>query len=207
MKRITTVALVLLLGGFAATGHAEWVKPTEKAGSGHTAQQGGGPEGVGTVQYDPPGPADTFFGAYGAWYGNRFDTAFGGPLDTGNVTALAFYIGGADATFPFVGVFGSGGATPLFSAAISGIVPFTFNTVPVTGVATVAPGFLAGVFVSSAFGSSADSVGARTASTNGQGFHAEAFNGATGTFQSLNAMVRVTGSVFIPVELVGFEVE
>ncbi len=206
MKRLVTIALVLVLGSFGATGYAQWENPKEKDSADFKATRDGGPEGVGTVQYDPPGAADTFIGAYGGWYGNRFDTAFGLPLDTGSVNALAFYIGGADATFPFVGVFGPG-STTLFAPAISGIVPFTFNTVTVTGVGGVAPGFLAGVFVSSSFGSSADSVGGRTASTNGQGFHATGFVGGTGTFAGTNAMVRVTGSVWVPVELQTFDIE
>jgi hypothetical protein len=71
----------------------------------------------------------------------------------------------------------------------------------------VPPGFLGGVFVSSAFGSSADSVGGRQASTNGQGFHATGWLGGGGTFPNTNAMVRVTGSVSVPVELQTFDVE
>jgi len=205
MKRLSIVALVIVVSGLAALS-AAWVNPGAKTPSGIIPIQGGGTDGVGTVQYDPPGAADTFIGAYGGWYGNRFDTAFGLPLDTGNVTALAFYIGGADATFPFVGVFGPG-STTLFAPAISGIVPFTFNTVPVTGVGAVPPGFLAGVFVSSAFGSSADSVGARQASTNGPGFHAAGFVGGGGSFPNTNAMVRVTGTVWVPVELQSFDIE
>ena len=204
MRRVLTLGILVLVTVFATTGYAFEVG--DKHDAGLTSVQGGGIEGVGTIQYDPPGMADTFFGMNGAFYGNRFDTAFGQPLSTGSVTALAFYHGGSDATFPYVGVFGPA-STTLFAPAISGLVPFTFNTVTVTGVSAVGAGFLAGVLVSSGFSSSADSVGARTATTNGQGFHAECFAGCTGTFSTLNAMVRVSGSVFVPVELQGFEVQ
>lgn len=121
------------------------------------------------------------------------------------MTALAFYHGGSDATFPYIGVFGPA-STTLFAPALSGLVPFTFNTVAVTGVTVPPGGLLAGVLVSTAFASSADSVGARTSTTGAQGFHAQCFAGCTGTFPTLNAMVRIN-RVLCPVELQGFEVQ
>lgn len=173
--------------------------------------RGGGP---GTIRYDPGAPED-FFRAYDGVnrsVGNQFDTRQGNPLIPGTVSALTLFprVVGSDG---IVTLFGPPTATAAPILGIfypTGMVNSTFNVVPVTQ--QVGSSFLAGVYIGT-FGSGPDSLGMRSASTQGQGFHGMQINfvGATaGTgFQTLsgqNAMVRVTGTV-VPVELLSFGVD
>lgn len=209
-----TVALsaALLLAGTTAWAVSQYLDPLPDQRSGPTpnAVQGGGIEGTGVVQYDPAGPADSFAGVIGRIVGNVFDTRMGQPLETGNVSQMAFYHGGSDATFPYVGVVELSPFSVITTPSFSGVVPFTFNTVPITGAPSVSPPFFAGMLVSNAFTSSGDSVGMRSASTGGQGFHAGSlpFGGPVIDLAGRNAMVRVAGSIWVvPVELMDFDVQ
>jgi hypothetical protein len=206
------LCVALLVAGTAAWAVSEYLSPLPEARPtpSPAASQGGGIEGTGVVQYDPNGPADSFTGTLGNLVGNVFDTRAGQPLETGNVSQMAFYHGGSDATFPYVGIAELSPFSTLTVPAFSGLVPFSFNTVPITGAPSVSPPFFAGMLVSTAFSSSGDSVGMRSASTLGQGFHAGSlpFGGPVIDLAGRNAMVRVAGSVWVvPVELMDFDVQ
>ncbi|MCZ6506625.1 MAG: hypothetical protein O7A04_01060, partial [Acidobacteria bacterium] len=84
-------------------------------------------------------------------------------------------------------------------------LPSTFNSlpvsVPVTGAFFGGLAAQAGLFAS---------VGMRSASTNGQGFHGRqrSFGGVvSNTLPGQNIMFRVSGDIIVPVELLEFEVE
>ena len=170
--------------------------------------------GPGTVAYDPGPPQDFFRGFDGVnrTIGNQFDTRNGNPLMPGTISAVTVFpvAVGEDAILT---VFGPpmGTVAPILGIVYpSGMVDSTFNMVPFT--LPVGSSFLVGMYVGT-FGSGPDSVGMRSATTGGQGFHGMQINfvdltSGTG-FQTLsgqNAMVRVTGTV-VPVELQAFDVE
>lgn len=173
-----------------------------------------GPGQQGTVTYDPGPPQDFFRGFDGTnrSVGNVFNTRNGNPLFPGPlsfVTVFPIAVGGD----VIVTVWGppAGPNAPLLTYVTgSGAVNSTFNAVPLT--VSVGSSFLAGQYIGT-FGSGPDSVGIRSSSINGQGFHAMQINfvgGTTGTgFQTItgqNAMVRASG-VVVPVELMHFDIE
>jgi hypothetical protein len=165
--------------------------------------------GSGAIQYDPGPPADALIQGPALFVGNRFDSRSGSPLDTGTITAIAAYWGGQDATFPILAALNTANTQIFGFVYVAGLTPFTFNTLSVSW--PVPPAFLAGVLASSSRPSSADSVGIRSASINGQGFHGITFSNAQGApvnpIPGANAMVRVSGTVILPVELMEFDID
>jgi hypothetical protein len=173
-----------------------------------------GPPSQGTVAYDP-GPPQDFFRTYDGTnrsVGNVFNTRNGNPLLPGPLSFVTVYpiaVGGD----VIVSVFGApvGSNAPLLQFVTgTGVASNTFNAVPVSP--SVGSSFLAGQYLGT-FGSGPDSIGIRSASFNGMGFHAMQINfaGATSgtgfqTIQGQNAMVRASG-VVVPVELMNFKVE
>ncbi len=179
-------------------------------------QVSGVPEGTGTVQYDPGAPADGFLIAQlpTDYFGNRFDTRNGSPLSfPGTLTRVSWY----QATLGTLGPLAIGDLAPLggplsLQFTATGIVPNAFNSIsvawPVGGPFFV--GMLARVYAGGPPNGPFGSVGLRSASTNAQGFHGiqRSFNGAvSNTLPGQNVMVRVSGDIIIPVELLEFEVE
>ncbi len=165
--------------------------------------------GTGTVQYDPGTPADSLLPGPALLIGNRFDSRSGAPLSPGTVTAIAAYWGGQDATFPVLAILNTAN-TGIYGVAYAGSqVPYQFNTFALA--APVPSVFMGIVLASSNYVSSADAVGMRSASTNGQGFHAvtaaNAFGSPFNNVAGQNAMVRVSGTVVVPVELMEFDVD
>ncbi len=177
----------------------------------HSLGQNGGELGTGTVQYDPPGPADILLAANLNWFvGNRFDTRNGNPLSSGVVTQIAAYWGPAPtATYPVWGIKNVANTQILHLTYVPGQVPLQFNTLNVSWA--VPSVFLGGLRIGNGgFPSSAYSVGVRYSSYNSQGFHGLVFaqsTSATSQIASGNAMFRVSGDLVIPVELVEFELE
>ncbi len=170
------------------------------------------PEGTGTVQYDPGAPADGFpVGSFSFnYFGNRFDTRNGVPLSPGTVTGVSFYAGNPGTLYPtHIAVFGRLGATLSNYAFVTGVAPLTFNAFPVSLSfnSTLFAGILARTYGN---GGVFGSVGARSASTNGQGFHGvqRAFYPATtSSLTGTNIMLRLSGTLIVPVELQEFDVE
>jgi hypothetical protein len=168
--------------------------------------------GSGTVVYDPGAPADFFTNgdASNDIFGNLFNTSNGNPLMPGNLTAVTTFPQpvGTDVIMSLLGPPAGGNAVVLQTVPVLGAVANTFNQVPVTQ--SVGSSFLVGQYLGSFNGP--DSVGVRSASVNGQGFHGFQINFQAGTatgFAPLagqNVMVRASGTV-IPVELMSFEVD
>ena len=175
------------------------------------------PDLFGSVIYDPGAPADFFrtdTGAGNQIVGNVFNSAAGSPLlATGSITHFTVFPNVADGNviISLLGPPAGTTAAPVIGFTVSGIVSNYFNQI---GVAPLAIGssFLVGQYVGTYLGP--DSIGIRTATTNGQGYHAMQINYvspavATGfqTIPGQNAMVRLRGNLLVPVELMRFTVE
>mgnify|MGYP007073190870 CR=1 FL=1 len=173
------------------------------------------PSVVGTVQYEPGAPADVLqTGTANEIIGNLFNSASGSSLQAGTLTAASFYPGALTGAYAIVSAFGAptgGGNVPgLAIYYVSGAAPFTFNSFGMNlGVgATFVLGQYIGLF------DGPDQAALRSASYNGQGFHGAQLNfisaGLATGFTLLpgqNAMMRATGDILIPVELMNFDVE
>jgi hypothetical protein len=169
------------------------------------------PHVVGTVTYDTGTNNAGFSSGSGTNVGNRFNSALGAPLlNTGNVSALSIFPAGSAG---YVTVFGPpntmGTASNLGSFQFTGAAPAAFNVVGLPGIA-VGPDFLAGVWQN---GPSV-AVGMDNLTVGGQGFHAFNLNtnfpGAGTGFAPIptrNALVRATGNILVPVELMNFSVQ
>ncbi len=215
MRRCITFTLVLAIScvGLAAAQDADVKqRPWERRGSIQPDLRANVGEGVGTVQYDPGAPADDFgltnVFNYNYWYGNNFDTRNGQPLSPGTITNISWYQGGVGLNIAYLLGAPIGGPFTF----ISPVLVYTSNTffnIP-ANIAAPSPRFVgvAGITYNQVnyFGS----VGLRSASTNNQGFHGtqRAFTtGFTGSLPGQNAMVRVSGTIIVPVELMEFDVE
>lgn len=176
----------------------------------------GKPEGLGTVQYDPGAPADAFLSGLtpSFLFGNRFDTRNGSPLSfPGTATGISWYQG-ASGFFPtalaLLYALPLGAYSPASGVSVGSVSFFAFNSVPVAW--PVASSRFVGIRAQASPGGAGyfGSVGMRSASYNSQGFHGirRTFNGAvSNNLPGQNVMVRVTGDIIIPVELLEFEIE
>jgi hypothetical protein len=179
-------------------------------------QVSGQRQGVGTVQYDPGAPADAFgLAPYPLnYFGNRFDTSNGNPLSfPGTVTGVSWYQGLLGYYGPIAIAIAGPPATSLsLTAVATSVAPNAFNSVGVSwpfGGAFIA-GLVNPASPAGGAGGYFGSLGLRSASTNAQGFHGIQRNWSGAVSNALpgqNAMVRVSGNVVIPVELLEFEVE
>ena len=179
-------------------------------------------EGTGTVQYDPGTPGTFIDGGGVSYVGNMFDTRNGLPLSPGTVTAISWYQGaactqqfcipgeGTSTGFAFVGVFPNAGNYSGFAGYAAMVSAYGFNSISVSFQTSDT------FFVGLGFGGKEEgpgsfgSIGAATGTYNGQGFHGHqrAWNGPSSTaLSTLNAVLRVRGSIVIPVELLEFELE
>ena len=171
------------------------------------------PQVVGTVVYDTGAPNAGFHpGVPKNNAGNRFNSDMGGPLlMTGQVTMAAIF---PDRTGSgFVTIFGppngAGSAVVLLSYAVSGMAQSAFNTATFPPVG-VGPDFLAGAWETSSLHQGMDNM-----SVAPQGFHAfdliTHFATGVGTgFAAIpgqNALVRATGNILVPVELMNFQIQ
>lgn len=202
---------VLLFAGaslllVAAAAEAQPPKDVYPDRPNHRGQLKSGPEGVGTVSYDPGAPADAIVVLPGTvnLYGNVFDTRNGQPLSPGTVTRVTWYTGPIG-TFAPVWYAPSTPVTAVYVGCCSATVPNAFNSATVT-IPAPSPIFLGlDVGGTGAFGS----LGLRSASTNGQGFHGQqrTIYGAANSLPGQNMMVRISGSIVVPVELLEFDLD
>lgn len=210
---VGAVAAAQLIAGPAATAPVErgdlgskaFAKPLKFAG-----------EVVGTIQYDPGVPADTFrtdTGPGNQIVANQFDSAEGSPLlATGTLSRVTFYpqVQDGNAILSILGPVQGTVAQVLATVQISGVVNGTFNQVSALGI-PVGSSFLVGQYLGTFNGP--DSVGMRSASYAGQGFHGAQLNFAGSvatnftTLPGQNTMIRANGNILVPVELMSFEVE
>ncbi len=215
-QRIVSVLAAVALVAGATLAQSPTVGDKANIGRVHARQVSGVPEGTGTVQYDPGAPADAFGIAPPSLclFGNRFDTRNGSPLSfPGTATGISWYQGASPS--PSLDNAVALVAAPLglpcpYVILDPPIVPFAFNSVAVSFpmpstrfVGLIVPYYTG---LPAYFGS----VGLRSATTNAQGFHGiqrSDNGGISNTLAGQNAMVRVSGNIIIPVELLEFEVE
>ncbi len=205
MRQLIVLVVVLLLTLGVTTSQAQNTKVYDGRPN-NTGGVAGIPEGVGTVTYDPGAPADVIVALPGSvnLYGNLFDTRNGAPLSPGTLTRVSWYTGSIGGFAPVW--FASPGASATYLGCCSATAPSAFNSAPIS---VSAPGpFFLGLDVggTGSFGS----LGLRSASTNGQGFHGRqrpSYAGASNTLPGQNAMVRASGSIIVPVELMEFDIE
>jgi hypothetical protein len=176
------------------------------------------PEVLGTITYDtatnagfhPDVPAGS--PNLNRTVGNRFNSALGGPLMmTGMVTMLTVFpasngIGSVSLAGPPVG-----GNAPVIVFANASLMANQFNAVNIAG--TVGPDFL-GIFLGAFNGTNPLGLAGMSDMQNlGQGYHAfQAFYaaGSQTMFEVVpnrNAMLRATGDVLVPVELMDFKIQ
>ncbi len=173
-------------------------------------------QGIGVIQYDPGTPVGVRFAdpPY-AFVGNNFDTQNGVPLSPGTVYAMSWYHGSASTKgSPALMIVPSTAASPILMM-FSNVQTYAINVASFSPISVVPP-FFAGVGApapQAGRGKSFTQVGYATQSTNSQGFHGSqrTFSGGGGggraPIPSQNLLVRATGNVAIPVELLEFEVE
>ena len=88
------------------------------------------------------------------------------------------------------------------------VLESAFNSITVA--VPVLSQFFVGFYMNGDSAAPWGSLGAATATTQGQGFHGHrrsAFGGDSTPLPAINAVVRVSGSIIIPVELLDFELE
>lgn len=205
-RAVGVVVVVLLIAGISQAQQRN--RPGEPVGGrqGVARPSGGTPDGVGAVQYDPGAPADFLLNGLGggtAYVGNLFDTRNGLPLSPGTITQVSWYNGAPGGlTLVEIWVPGTGVGTQI---VVSGGVANTFNVLN-TSYPMPSARFVGMALRDAPF----NSLGMRSATTNSQGAHGiqRSFGGAvSNTLPGQNAMVRISGSIVIPVELLEFEVE
>lgn len=166
---------------------------------------------VGTITYDD-GTVTNIPAVASECFGNQFDTALGGSVNAnGSVTQMQFYMESTAGAAAFVSVFGpvGGGTAASVLTSISVPVSTGWNTYTFgSPIAYTGSSFLAGVWANSTTG---DLVGLGTGTVAGQGHHAMHINDIVGTgfgtISGLNALVRATGDVLVPVELMQFSID
>lgn len=212
MRRYVVVSLVLVVLSAPLGAQRLTVDNAPEEGGVHARIA----EGTGTVQYDPGSPADSFPIAVGVgnffdYFGNRFDTRNGAPLSPGTITQFSWYAGNPGTLVPstqiavFAPVTGSVSATVF----VFGVAPLAFNSAPVT---LSFSGSKFGGILARSYGAGGvfGSVGARSASTNSQGFHGlqkDFYGMTTSLLPGQNIMFRVSGSLIVPVELQEFDID
>lgn len=166
---------------------------------------------AGTITYDD-GMLTALPSISSYCWGNHFDTAAGSPvMASGSVTQIQFFApSGVGTDNVFVSVYGPpSGTTAPFLDDIS--VPLNngssaWNTATITAQNYVGTGFLAGVWY---FGD--DYVGLGSGTVGMQGHHGMRINDIAGTdfatVSGINALLRATGDVLVPVELMSFSVQ
>ncbi len=191
---------------------------------------------LGTIIYDTTG-IDFLPTTAGRTFGNRFNTALTtgatpvpGPVQvSGSVTRVSFGVwdSGAGATLgPFwltvFGPVGTGTTAPVLSSVLLGAgggpytSPILMSWNFPTAVSYTGPSFLVGILnenSTTALPPNGVAPIFDSASTGGQGFHGMGISWSSTTatgfvpFTTLNAIMRPTGNVLTPVELMGFTVE
>jgi hypothetical protein len=175
------------------------------------------PQVVGTVTYDTAVNAgfhpDSANPAQNRIVGNRFNSALGGPLlMTGMVSFLTvFPANTGPQSVSLIAPPTTMGTAMVLDFVTANLIAGQFNSVPFPAVA-VGPDFL-GMFLGT-FGTAhaAGLLGMSDMATMGQGYHAvQAFYlaqmvASIEVVPNRNAMLRATGDILVPVELMEFEV-
>jgi len=178
-----------------------------------------------TIIYDPGAPADAFrntasAGSALAIVGNQFSSRSGSALlQSGTITGFTFFPNNAGSTV-VVSILGpaagGSGTQHIASFQVYGVADATFNYASLLTPLGVGSSFNVGMYLGYIAGY--PSIGMRSASINSQGFHGIQANflyissgnyAASGhtPLSGVNAMMRVSGDLLVPVELMNFTIE
>ena len=169
---------------------------------------------VGTITYDT-GTNFAFQPDTGTQApGNRFNSALGGPLKTGMVTMFTVFPGlTANQSFTFWTAPNTmNSATTITPFLSANMMANQFNAVNLPAPVNTGPDFLVTLYGQFA-GPGGNLLGMDDMTINGQGFHA--IIGTTmlpnltmiAPIPNRNALLRVSGSILTPVELMDFKVQ
>jgi hypothetical protein len=178
------------------------------------------PELIGTVTYDTGVNAgfhpDATVGNLNRCVGNRFNTALGGPLlATGMVSMLTvFPANNGTQSISIATAPNAGGTAMVLDFLAANMMANQFNAVtiaPAVAVTSDFVGFFLGLFGAT---QPAGLIGMSDMQNLGQGYHAVEgfyFGSALATMvtpvANRNAMLRVTGDILVPVELMDFKIQ
>ena len=218
MKGRARVAIGTVVVSVFASGAGATERPGSAARTAEARIVPAAPRLIGTVTYDTAVNVgfhpDSSNPAQNRVVGNRFDSALGGPLlMTGMVSFLTvFPANNGPQSVSLVAPPGTMGTAMVLDFVTAPLVAGQFNSVPFTPAVAVGPDFL-GLFLGT-FGTAhaAGLLGMSDMATMGQGYHAvQGFYFAQmatmiEVVPNRNAMLRATGDILVPVELLDFEV-
>lgn len=205
MKQAEMEAYIAKHGALPAATSGAVTKPVEQRSVGLKAEPN-------MIQYDDGTltavPATSSF-----MFGNTFDTKTGLPVqNSGSLTSASFFIAsGAGTDNVFFSVFQSpAGTTAQVVSSVS--VPLTAGSNAINAFVPASPILYAGApFLAGVWYIAGDTVGLASGTTASQGHHGMLINDIVGTGLSqlgtLNTMVRASGKIPLPVELIEFELE
>ena len=171
------------------------------------------------ITYDDGSSFPGFTAINSKTIGNRFDSALN-PAGTsiepveasGSITMATFIMQAADGNV-FFSVFDNINGTTA-NLVTSLVIPGTTSANTHTFASAV--NYTGGPFIAGVWNFNTDNIAAGTGTLGGQGFHGVSINDISGTAYNatltsggmgLNALVRVSGNVATPVELLNFEIE
>jgi len=169
----------------------------------------------GTIQYDDGVASGPATAPTSQMHGNQFDSGNLNPvMSNGSVTQVDFYMVSVGGTGAFVTIMDQVNGTTanlLISTQATGLNSGTFNNfVFTTPINYAGNTFLAGVWLNAA-PPGADALGLGSGTVGGQGHHGVVINDVTPTafttVPSVNYLIRPTGNIITPVELINFEIE
>jgi hypothetical protein len=215
-------SVLVAVGLILTSASGPWVDAAERPGSASRTARArivpSAPQLIGTVTYDtavnvgfhPDSPS----AGQNRVVGNRFDSALGGPLlPTGMVSFLTVFPANNGPQTVSIALPPSSMATAMVLDFVTApLVAGAFNSVPFAPAVTVGPDFL-GLFLGT-FGTAHGMglLGMSDMATMGQGYHAVQAFYAAGMLNMIevvpnrNAMLRATGDILVPVELMDFQI-
>ncbi len=219
MSRTAAVAgLAMALVATAALAQKEWWEAALSNGA-ELRKVERGLEGTGIVQYDDGTVTEIRSAQFPyEFLGNLFDTRNGVPLSPGSISGVSWYQGravylgeGKGSNPVLIAGFPTGTGSPFIYGITLGATEYAFNAVTFPPYPAPTP-FVVAIFAESIEGGPPfrGSIGLASGTTNGQGFHGlqrSFFGSYSGSVPSRNAIVRVTGSVIVPVELMEFDLD
>jgi hypothetical protein len=219
MKKAALVAVGLVLAGTGASSADSPERPGRASRMAEATIVPAAPQLFGTVTYDTGVNAgfhpDSPMAAMNRVVGNRFNSALGGPLlATGMVSLLTVFPANNGPQSVSIATAPTTMATAMvLDFVTSPLVAGQFNAVPFAPPVNVGPDFI-GFFLGT-FGTShaAGLLGMSDMATMGQGYHAVQgfYIGGMATMievvPSRNAMLRATGNILVPVELMDFTIQ
>jgi hypothetical protein len=214
-KTAWCAAWLIVVGPTVSLVNAEATRAKPKKAANVQVYTGEVPQGTGTITYDTGVNAGFHPDAGQRVVGNRFNSALGGPLTTGMVTMITLFpaLSGGQ-SLSVLGPPSPGGTAMIIDFQNANLMANAFNVVTMTTAVPVGPDFLAtfiGFYVAGMDGL----LGMSDMANGNQGYHAfsgvyvGAIMGASMLMAvpARNAMIRASGDMLVPVELMEFKIQ